>query len=369
MSVDVASVEKELRKLWQGMAEDAQGPGGHPIIRSCVLNLVVFAEGEASEDRVSGILAQVTARWPARGLVLLPRPERPESGMRASVTAQCVPWSGGHKQLCSEQIILTADGGAVEDLPGAVRPLLAPEVPVVLWWRGVPDVRRPLFQRLSEISSRVIVDSARLGDVRRSVAELSRAVAGGGRWTAFTDLAWTRLIPWRAAVAGFFDSAEHRSHLAQVSAVRVSYGGKGVLPLEALLLLGWLAARLHWVDHKAARFGDGQELALELHSGTREVAVVAEAAADAALFPPGLCSVRIETRDGESLSFNVHRSGDGRHISTHVERDGVCYAGKVLRLEDAGEASLLARELEVLGRDRVFEAALAAALRWNGPPA
>jgi glucose-6-phosphate dehydrogenase assembly protein OpcA len=52
-----------------------------------------------------------------------------------------------------------------------------------------------------------------------------------------TDLAWTRLTPWRIALASAFDGGRHRAVAARVTG--------GCNEPSARLLAGWLTARLH----------------------------------------------------------------------------------------------------------------------------
>ena len=86
-----------------------------------------------------------------------------------------------------------------------VMPLLAPDVPVVTWWHGEPpDVIAN--DPLGVVADRRITDCALAAD------PVGRAAAAGRRTTrpGDTDLAWTRITPWRTLVAGAFDTTEER---------------------------------------------------------------------------------------------------------------------------------------------------------------
>src|SRR5438067_679448 len=60
------------------------------------------------------------------------------------------------------------------------------------------DARRSLLCELAELASRLIVDSGECG-----VAAAESVV---GLTPSLTDLAWTRLAPWREALASLGDS-------------------------------------------------------------------------------------------------------------------------------------------------------------------
>ena len=88
---------------------------------------------------------------------------------------------------------------AIDLIPGAVRPLLEADLPMVLWWTGDPREHEPLFRDLADECSRLVLDlpdpgtdagALRLGlDV--DVCECSR------------DSAWYGLARWRELVAQF----------------------------------------------------------------------------------------------------------------------------------------------------------------------
>jgi glucose-6-phosphate dehydrogenase assembly protein OpcA len=70
-----------------------------------------------------------------------------------------------------------------------------------------------------------------------------------GAGTAISDLSWSRLTPWRELTAQFFDAPALAPHLAEITRVAVDYearAGAVVDRSQALLLVGWLAARLGW---------------------------------------------------------------------------------------------------------------------------
>ena len=62
--------------------------------------------------------------------------------------------------------------------------------------------------------------------------------------TAVSDLSWTRLTPWRRLIAQFFDSPSLQPYLDRLTAVDIEHDAGSAA--QALLLAGWLAARLGW---------------------------------------------------------------------------------------------------------------------------
>src|SRR5262249_32399637 len=106
----------------------------------------------------------------------------------------------------------------------------APDAPVVTWWHGAPPDRIS-YDPLGVNADRRITDVQRGSD--RVAALRQRAVdfAPGD-----TDLSWTRITGWRAALASALS--------AQPDTATSSTGYGDASDPSALLLAGWLSARL-----------------------------------------------------------------------------------------------------------------------------
>jgi glucose-6-phosphate dehydrogenase assembly protein OpcA len=148
-------------------------------------------------------------------------------------------------QVCSERIVLRAGPNALDLLPGAVRPLLEAELPMVLWWTSDPRPHAALFRDLADECSRLILDlpdpSAAPEAIRLG---LDPAVCRYSR-----DSAWFGLTRWRELVAQFFDpSCQPPETLSRIEAVRIAALSPDPTrpPRLALWLAAWLAGQLGW---------------------------------------------------------------------------------------------------------------------------
>ena len=131
--VDLREIETELMKLWGPAAEQVGGPEleNPHVTRIALANLVVESlEGDG--ECLRGVLETVIARFPCRAIVMRGADD-PERRIAAEVSALCHLPAPGLPQVCSERIVLRAGPGAVDLLPGAVRPLLEADLPFVLW--------------------------------------------------------------------------------------------------------------------------------------------------------------------------------------------------------------------------------------------
>lgn len=361
--VNVHAIEGELRTLWEQMAETTQAEGQQPVMRVCVLNLMVYTPGEHAAGEVSQIMAEVTTQHPSRIFVIRPTSGESGSPLSAWVTALCHLSAGGHKQVCCEQIMITAEDDAVYRLPSLVRSLLVPDLPVVLWWRAVPSFESRLFAELAKASDRVIIDSAMVQDSEQGLAELAALINEREQWTAFSDLSWSRLTPWRVAVAGFFDTPDWRAYLGRLNRVEIDStlgrDDRRAIPSQALLLVCWLASRLRWRSASKARWSGDHSYQLELASENRPIEIQIRTSGSAKGTPGEVGSLRLVAEGETSAQFVVSRSEDDLYLQSDVQLAGTKLAAKVFPLSDRHEAQLISKELEILDRDAMFEQALA----------
>jgi glucose-6-phosphate dehydrogenase assembly protein OpcA len=124
-----------------------------------------------------------------------------------------------------------------------VLPLLLPDAPVVIWWpEDAPD--RPAEDLLGSLAQRRITDTASAEDPVGALAVRSDGYAPGD-----TDLAWTRITPWRSVLASALDQDHNEIHSATVE-------GEEYNPSAELLAL-WLAERLRVPVRRVLSGGPG----------------------------------------------------------------------------------------------------------------
>src|SRR5829696_8772726 len=192
--IDAAKLERELNAMWAEMSAPEGEGSAAGVVRACVLNLVVYAEGAAERAEVDDLLSEVVERHPCRAIVLAAEREADDASLEAFVSTRCQLSSRGSKRICGEQITIEAAGAAVDTASSAVEPLLVPDVPVFLWWKDRPHY-----------------------DLRRLAGLLE-----GGRMR-LSDLNWGRLTSWRELVAGFWDVADYRDSLARIERIVIEY--------------------------------------------------------------------------------------------------------------------------------------------------
>ena len=136
---------------------------------------------------------------------------------------------GGRLGPC-EAVVMRMYGRLALHAESVVMPLLAPDVPVVTWWHGQPP-ERIAYDFLGVVADRRVTDAKQAPDPIAALHERAADYAPGD-----TDLAWTRITPWRTLVASAFDTVE-----AAIVAASVTAPEKDP---TAALMRGWLMSRL-----------------------------------------------------------------------------------------------------------------------------
>ncbi|MFC9811705.1 glucose-6-phosphate dehydrogenase assembly protein OpcA [Streptomyces virginiae] len=161
-----------------------------------VLTLVVVTDEENAYDAVRAA-SEASREHPCRIIAVIKRVSRGPHKLRASrVDAEL---RVGSDAGTGELVLLRLHGALTEQAGSVVLPLLVPDAPVVAWWPG--DAPADLAgDPLGALAQRRITDAAAAFDPVGVLDERA-----GGYQPGDTDLAWTRLTPWRALLAAALD--------------------------------------------------------------------------------------------------------------------------------------------------------------------
>lgn len=259
-----------------------------------VMTLVVITDEEHSASALKA--ARTAAKeHPARVLAVQIGSGRGRGRVDAEV--------GIGRGRSGETALITLTGEVVKYADSVVRPLLLPDSPVAVWWAANSPVS-PSEDPIGMLAQRRITDASAVTKGRTKALErLCRNYAPGD-----TDLAWSRITPWRALLAAALDQ-----HSGKVTGVTVA--GERLSP-STDLLAAWLEDRLHVQAEQHTTEGPG----------ITEV-VLTTAAGD----------VRIQRTDGSLATLSVPGAMD-RRVS--------------LRRRELPE--LLAEELRHLDEDEIY---------------
>ena len=274
-----------------------------------VMTLVVAVPEADAEEAIAAAL-EAAREHPSRLLAVITGPARG----RARVDADIREGSG----TPGEVAILRLTGKVAKHPASVVLPLLLPDSPVVVWWPSEAP-RDPAEDPLGRLGTRRITDTAYVHTGRATaMRHQCESYAPGS-----TDLAWTRITPWRALLTAAFDQVSPKVTAIEISAERISP--------SAELLGAWLVDRL------------GAPLQHSRSEG------------------PGITSVVLTTRIGE---IGVART-DGEHGVLRVPGQ----PDRPVALRRRTVPELLTEELRRLDPDDVYGATVRRLHRMHTGPA
>jgi glucose-6-phosphate dehydrogenase assembly protein OpcA len=351
-----SKIEAELTRLWGPAAEEAQGSDldNQAVTRIVLANLVIAADN-TSAARVVDSLDEVVVRYPSRAIVM-GLTEAPAREIQAEIAALCHLPAPGMPQICSERILLSAGPQALDLLPGAVRPLLEADLPVVLWWTADPRKTEALFRDLADESTRIILD---LPDQETSVEALKLGLdASLNKYSR--DASWFGISRWRELVAQFFDGPSGHQTIAKINSVEIEVIAPeaGALPRASVWLAAWLAGQLGWTP--VSRKATSGRIDAIFDANGQKITLSILTQVDPTASKTHLHAVTIETSDiAGSLSYRLARpKTKPNELRVEICCDHTCALPRVVVAPDLDAPRRIAAALESSREDPPFRRAL-----------
>ena len=212
---------------------------GTPAV-GMVLTLVIVTDEENAYDALKAA-NEASREHPSRTLVVVKRVSRsPRDRTKSRLDAEV---RVGVEAGTGETVVLRLYGEVVGHAQSVVLPLLLPDAPVVVWWPVNAPVD-PARDPLGALGQRRVTDTYAAEVPVRELSARAEAYTPGD-----TDLAWTRITPWRSMLAAALDQVT-----CQVEEVEVE--GEEFNPSCELLAM-WLADRLDVPVKRSLSSGPG----------------------------------------------------------------------------------------------------------------
>lgn len=235
---------------------------GSPVT-GMVLTLVIATDERTHYDAVRAA-GEAGREHPCRVLAVISRGVKGTPRLDAEVQVR--------ERGPDETVLLRLYGALGGHPESVVAPLLVPDSPVVTWWPGQAPMP-PADDPLGALAQRRITDAATAARPAAALAERA-----GGYHPGDTDLAWTRLTPWRSLLAAALDQPYGEIVAGSVAAAKHNP--------SADLLASWLALRLGVPVERTVSRGPGIT-AVRLGLADGEIAVTRPDGRLATLSRPG----------------------------------------------------------------------------------
>jgi glucose-6-phosphate dehydrogenase assembly protein OpcA len=375
-TLDVHVVEDQFAELWKKTAGAGESGDDEAVLRARVANLLIYVPTESLLKEVDRLVPELTAVHPSRVVVMLGERDATDQDIEMYVESHCeTDKRTGAKRLCCEQVTLKARGQFVSELPSAGLPLLVSDISTFVWWRDALEVSGSVFKNSIGAADRLVIDSAEFEDPHRELLQVHKLFQQQDQRLGISDLNWARLTFWRGLLADFYDVPAYRQALDEIEQVQIDYVSPAKSPQtvapQAMLFMGWLSSRLGWtfvraneetneaIEFEFSRSAPEQRpIKLRLNrieTGTRK--------------PGRLVQVQLQSTSDHAALFRVARSDDNIHLFTEARLGTAVHPGRVLPVRNRSAAHLLAREMEILCNDQIYQEAVAIAALLMNPPA
>lgn len=270
-----------------------------------MVHTLIVACHEVAFERAFEAALESAREHPSRVILVVEDPDgagsadEQDRGLEATVqVGEGVP---------GDVVTLRVPAAMTEHLETLLLPLLLPDSPVVAWWPGESPARLA-NDPIGRLATRRITDAGGVEDPLAALVQRARHHDPGD-----TDLAWTRLTPWRALLAASLD--QHPAPVREVVVEAVPHNA----PAE--LLAAWLAHCLQVPVRRVDSEG------------------------------PAITGVRMTTDDGDIALLRPEGSMATYEVPGQPQRS--------VALARRGLNALITEELRQQHADEVFEAACA----------
>jgi glucose-6-phosphate dehydrogenase assembly protein OpcA len=330
-TIQPETILRELSELWVSLGKESEPGQSSGVLRACAMTLITAVDESEDATSVWSTVAALMPEHPSRAIVIRFR-QSPNRELSSRVFSQCWMPFGQRRQICCEQIEITASDASLPDLPAVIVPLAVSDLPVILWCRGSRLFSLPEFPELTKVAHKVLLDAAVFPDpvdLLRQLAERSR------QGQVLGDLAWTRLTRWRELVSQIFENRSYLARLPGIEQVRIGFGGN-VKPASGYYLAAWL---LDCLENAGAKARVEWDPGMNASGGQ-------------------LARVELVGAGDDGLRASIAVAGDGERHCAEVRVDSL--SNRTMFPPD-NDYVLLREELSIPGPDPVYSRILARA--------
>jgi len=362
--VTLDQVLDQLTRLRLELVEPAPHDYNLPHARNSVMNLVAVAGDAELVRRAAATGEELGAQHPSRTIII-----HPVAGGASNIDASVR--THAHNLLAGvpiqyEEIRLEVRGDPANYLYSLVEPFLLPDVRTHLWWLGTPLWESETFREVLPHADTLVVDSGHFERPYASFLALARAEDTMHEPQAVADFQWSRLKPWREAIAQVFAPSDRRVFLRGVKSIELDYTGRDRgNRVRAALLAGWLIRSLRLRLRNVVGEGDDRAKAIYRYPGGGEVLVSERSVDDGKTGPGRVGGVRIEAAaDGRRCRLELARDPDELEravLSLQIDGASVLRHDVRLYLATAPDSVLMSDVLMWGRRDPVYLSSMTAA--------
>src|SRR5436853_6297522 len=155
-TIQPGTILSELSELWGSLGKESEPGQSSGVLRACAMTLVTAVDESEDATSVWSTVAALMPEHPSRAIVIRFRQSLARE-LSARVFSQCWMPFGQRRQICCEQIEISASDASLPDLPAVIVPLAVSDLPVILWCRGARLFELPDFALLANIAHQLVL--------------------------------------------------------------------------------------------------------------------------------------------------------------------------------------------------------------------
>jgi len=232
--VALPEIPRRLKELWEN---------SEARTRASLMNLAICSERTDALAENTEIIRELTSEHACRALLVTVEPADGAPSVRSWITAHCHLGDGGNKSICSEQLSFLIRGCGHNVLANTIFAHVDSDLPLTLWWQGAfsGNWEPHLFGEVD----RLVLDSSAWAEPAGQFVVLRRSWEQAAGEFSVNDLAWTRVLHLRMALAACFDDPAALALLPQAEVMEITCApGHG---LAGRMFAAWAAHRAGWV--------------------------------------------------------------------------------------------------------------------------
>ncbi len=238
---------------------------GH-LMKGYLFNLIIYTDNKKRAEFFRQKVHAFIEKFPCRVIFIFVDPEISADYLKVTETFN----------KCDQLTVNTSHNRLLQT-PYVIIRHLVPDLPVYLLWGDDPTVESEILTQLESLATRFIYDAECASDLKNFSTKLIEKIKGLP--IEFMDLQWAASSGWRNVIYQCFSSKKRLEELASTKHLLIKYNHmQDVLQcrsaLQAIYLIGWLAAQLNWTFSSIALEGDSQKVCFDYQGRTIECELI-----------------------------------------------------------------------------------------------
>jgi len=293
---------------------------GSNIPRACLFTLIVVATDIDKGARCQQLVQLLAKKFPCKIIFSVLDSLQQENTLLTNRSIM-TSLNGGDNISC-DLLTIQASPNESSNLPFLILPEILADLPTFLLTADSPFSLPSSFRMLEPYIHRAIFEVSEIENYATFATSLLEYI----KKIQVVDLNWTRIEPWRMALARVFHSAKKLEQIHKIEKIELRYtkSKKGYsfnAEIQAVLLQAWMATRLGWSLESLEMKND--KILITYKTVNDHFFTLQLLTSESSFLEEGMVeSMELATTDG--FHFLMAYENDDRHIVVHSSSNDRC---------------------------------------------